>query len=152
MKKYITLILIITLFAPLSLIEARGNRQNRQEWFEKMREYKHQFLIQEVGLTADQQKKFFPIYDKMEDEIFKVVSETRQLEKKVSSGNVSDLEYENSAKAITELKQKECEIELKYFNQFKEILSSKQLFLLKKAEQKFAQQLMKKHNEHKKKK
>ena len=108
-------------------------------------------LAKELNLSAEQQKNLFPIYDKMEDEIFKVTSETRQLEKKVSSGKVTDLEYENAARAITELKQKECAIELKYFDQLKAILSSQQLFLLKKAERKFSHQLMKMRNKGKKK-
>ena len=137
MKRFITFILILSLFAPLCQIAANGNGKDRKEWFKKMRDYKHQFIIKELILSAEQQKNLFPIYDKMEDEIFKVTSETRQLEKKVSSGKVTDLEYENAARAITELKQKECAIELKYFDQLKAILSSQQLFLLKKAERKF---------------
>ena len=145
MKRYITLILILSLFAPLCQMEAKGGK-NRKEWFEKMREYKHQFLVKELGLTDEQQTKFFPLYDKMEDEIFKVTHETRQLDKKVSSGKATDLEYENAARAIIELKNKECDIELKYFTQFKSVLSSKQLFLLKKAERKFANELMKRHH------
>lgn len=151
MKRFITFILILSLFAPLCQIEAKGNGKDRKEWFKKMRDYKHQFIIKELNLSAEQQKNLFPIYDKMEDEIFKVTSETRQLEKKVSSGKVTDLEYENAARAITELKQKECAIELKYFDQLKAILSSQQLFLLKKAERKFSHQLMKMRNKGKKK-
>ena len=151
MKRFISFILILTLFAPLCQIEAKGNGKDRKEWFKKMRDYKHQFIVKELNLSAEQQKNLFPIYDKMEDEIFKVTSETRQLEKKVSSGKVTDLEYENAARAITELKQKECAIELKYFDQLKAILSSQQLFLLKKAERKFSHHLMKMRNKGKKK-
>lgn len=146
MKRYITLFIILAMFAPISMIEAKGNKGDREKWFAQMREYKHKFLAQELGLSQAQQDKFFPIYDKMENEIFKVNSETRQLEKKVSKGNASDVEYEAAAKAIIELKQKESAIELKYFNQFKTVLSSKQLFLLKKAERKFAKELIKKRS------
>lgn len=151
MKRFITFILILSLFAPFCQIEAKGKGKDRKEWFQKMREFKHQFIVKELNLSAEQQKNLFPIYDKMEDEIFKVTSETRQLEKKVSSGKATDLEYENAARAITELKQKECAIELKYFDQLKSILTSEQLFLLKKAERKFSHQLMKMRNKEKKK-
>ena len=150
MKRYITLILILSLFAPLCHIDAKGGR-NRDDWFKKMREYKHEFISKELGLSAEQQQKFFPIYDKMEDEIFKATSETHQLETKVSGNNVSDLEYENATRTIIELKQKEAAIELKYLDSLKTVLSSKQLFQLKKVERKFARQLMKmRNNKHKK--
>lgn len=145
MKRYITFILLVALFAPLCQIDAKGGR-NRDEWFKKIREYKHEFIANELGLTPEQQQKFFPIYDKMEDEIFKVTNETRQLEIKVSEGNVTDLEYDNATRAISELKQKEAAIELKYLDQFKSVISSKQLFMLKKAERKFANELVKKRN------
>lgn len=146
MKRYITLLLVLILFAPMSHIEAKGGKKDREKWFAQMREYKHNFIVKELGLSQEQQEKFLPIYDKMEDEIFKVSSETRQLEKKVSGGNATDVEYEAAAKAIIELKQKESTIEMRYFEQFKTVLSSKQLFELKKAERKFANQLMKKRN------
>ena len=66
MKRYITFILLVALFAPLCQIDAKGGR-NRDEWFKKIREYKHEFIANELGLTPEQQQKFFPIYDKMEN-------------------------------------------------------------------------------------
>ena len=44
MKRFITFILILSLFAPLCQIEAKGNGKDRKEWFKKMRDYKHQFI------------------------------------------------------------------------------------------------------------
>lgn len=150
MKRYILIILILALFAPINLVEANEKKQgkiDRKEWFAKMRNLKHNYLSKEIGLTPEQAEKFFPIYDSMEDEIFKVNRETRKLEKKVSeSESASDVEYEAAAKAIIDLKKKESTIELKYIDQFKTILSSKQLFLLKKVERKFTHKIMRGYN------
>ncbi|MBR3765803.1 MAG: hypothetical protein IKL11_01405 [Muribaculaceae bacterium] len=112
-----------------------------------MRQHKHDFIAKELGLAKDQQTKFFPIYDAMEDEIYKVNRETRKLEKQVANNKAAtDVEYDAATKAIIDLKKKESAIELKYFDKLKTVISSKQLFILKKAERKFTNNIMKEHN------
>lgn len=149
MKRSLIIILILSIFAPFNSIVAKGKdkKVDRKEWFAHMRQHKHEFIANELGLTKDQQTKFFPIYDAMEDEMFKVNRETRKLEKQVSDNKAAtDVEYDAATKAIIDLKKKESAIELKYFDKLKTIISSKQLFLLKKAERKFTNKIMKEHN------
>ncbi len=112
-----------------------------------MRNYKYEFFIKEVGLSKEQQEKFFPEYEAMEKEIFAVNKEARDIEKKVSASTtpVSDTEYEAAALAMSKVKQKEGEIENEYFAKFEKILSEKQLFLLKRAENKFTQNILNHH-------
>ncbi len=150
MKRSLVFILLLSLIAPFSIIEAKDKdkkKRDRKEWFAHMRQHKHEFLVDELELTKEQQTKFFPIYDEMEDEMFKVNRETRKLEKQVSENKAAtDVEYDAATKAIIDLKKKESTIELKYFEKLKTVLSSKQLFLLKKAERKFVNKIMKEHN------
>lgn len=149
MKRSLIIILVLALFAPLCTIEAKdkGKKMDRKEWFAHMRQHKHDFIAKELGLAKDQQTKFFPIYDAMEDEIFKVNRETRKLEKQVANNKAAtDVEYDAATKAIIDLKKKESAIELKYFDKLKTVISSKQLFILKKAERKFTHNIMKEHN------
>lgn len=121
---------------------------DRKEWFKELRQYKHSFLAKELELTKEQEAKFFPIYDEMDDALWKVNRETRGLERKIAkaNGKVSDLEYEKAAEAMFETKSKEGAIEKQYFAKLKSVLTPKQLFQLKRAERKFTDKLMKEHS------
>lgn len=129
---------------------ATDNKKNidRKEWFKELRQYKHSFLAKELDLTKEQEAKFFPMYDEMDDAMFKVNREARVMEKKItkSSEKVSDLEYEKAAEAMYEVKGKEAAIEKQYFTKFKTVLTPKQLFELKQAERRFTDKLMKEHS------
>lgn len=131
--------------------QVEKKKADRKEWFAKMREHKHDFIEDELDLTDEQEIKFFPIYDAMEDELYKVQRDTRMLEKQIADKKASDVEYDAATKAIIELKKKEADIELKYFDKFKTVLSSKQIFELKRAEKKFTRKIMKAHNKKSKK-
>lgn len=149
MKHTILAYLIFSFMLSASQLYARDNDQeentvDRQRFFKEMRDYKHRYLARELGLTKDQQNRFFPVYDEMEDETTKINDETRDLERRISesSDDVSDLEYDKATEALFDLKIHEGEIEKEYMNKFKDVLTKKQLFSLKSAERKFNRELM----------
>lgn len=84
----------------------------------------------------------------MEKEIFKINSEARRLEMQVSANidNASDEDFARAAQAMSDIKALEAQVEIKYYPQFAEILSDKQLFLLKRAENHFASNMLKHFN------
>ncbi|MDE6490348.1 MAG: hypothetical protein K2L49_04230, partial [Muribaculaceae bacterium] len=88
--------------------------------------------------------KFFPLYDRMESEKHAIDKQTRQLERDINAkgDNASDLEYEKAAEAAYELDGKKNAVEMRYFNEYKSILTKKQLFKLKCAERKFTHNIM----------
>lgn len=151
MKRILFIILALIVVAPFNVILAQGKKKDRKEWYAQMRQHKHDFIEDELDLTDEQEDKFFPIYDAMEDELHKVQRETRKLEKQVADKKATDVEYDAASKAIIELKKKEADIELKYFDKFKTVLSSKQIFELKRAEKKFTRKIMNAHNKKRKK-
>ncbi|MCM1297583.1 MAG: Spy/CpxP family protein refolding chaperone [Muribaculaceae bacterium] len=149
MKKTVVLTLLAILLTSVTRLSARGTEQDengydRQQFFKEMRDYKHRFLAKELGLTKDQQSKFFPIYDEMEDATTKLNDETREMERRIaeSTENITDLEYEKATEAMFDLKINEGQIEKEYMNKFADILSKKQLFMLKSAEKKFNRELI----------
>lgn len=157
MKRISLFIFLITSLALSAVADnhQKPSKENREQWFKEMREFKHNFLIKELDLTKEQQNAFFPIYDAMENECHKVHNETRKLQrdiKKKKGDEVTDIEYEKAAEALFELKNRESQIELKYLPQFKEILTPKQLFMFKEVEDKFTRHLMKQRNKHSNKK
>lgn len=141
--------LILTLLAILPLaLSAQGglSDSDRQRWLGEMRNYKHDFLTKELGLTREQQRDFFPLYDEMEDEIARLNAETREIENRASANqDATDLELENAARSVFELKRAEGQIEMTYFDKFKTILTPRQLLLLKNTERRFTQQLVNHH-------
>lgn len=145
----VTLITLATsLLLQCSAVSAqRPANEEREKWYKEMRDYKHSFLAKELDLNNEQQRKFFPVYDEMEDETAKLLHETRQMEDRViKEGNsVTDIEYEKAAEALFEQKSKEGEIEKNYMKKFEPILTKKQLFMLKGAERKFTRDIMKHH-------
>ncbi len=147
MKKTAHLILTLIIIATSSLTTiAQGNSEQRTKWMKEVRNYKYEFFTKELELTKEQQSAFFPLYEEMEKELFNANKEAKDIEKKIAGDtSANDTEYEAAALAITKVSQKEGEIEMKYFEKFEKILNKKQLFLLKRAESKFTQQMLNHH-------
>lgn len=140
------ILLAVSAFAQSKTLTA----DERQKFRAEMRNYKHEFLTRELELSKDQQRDFFPIYDEMSDEVDRIGSETRRLEKDVTSrADASDVEVEAAARAVYSQKYAEGEVEQRYYERFKQVLKPRQLLKLRSAERKFMQQLMRKHNRHK---
>lgn len=119
---------------------------DRQRWLSEIRGYKHDFLARELELSREQQQGFFPLFDAMEDEVERINTETRDLEQKACENeNATDLELENMARTIFEQKRAEGQVEMTYFEKFKDILTPQQLLRLKSTERRFTQQLVKQH-------
>lgn len=120
------------------------SRPSQTEWLKGVRSYKHDMLIKEMELTKTQQEEFLPLYKQMEEEIFQANKQVRDLEAKVSSSKdpVSDLEYAKAAEALSEASMVNAQIEEEYFKKFAKILSSKQLFQLKRAETRFTKSMI----------
>lgn len=133
---------LLILLATVALVAtAQGNK-----WAQEMLEAKHKMLIEQVELTDAQQKAFMPVYEEMEKEIYQTNRGARQLAATVAKkGNAAtEAEYQQAAEALSNAKVKEGEIEAKYFAKFTKILSKKQLFLLKQAENNFTRSMLQK--------
>lgn len=104
MRRIIIFSLLMLLLSAMSMHAT----DDRAKWFKELRQYKHEFLAKELGLTKDQQSKFFPIYSEMTKKIMRLNDDTRTMEGRIdrSKTEVSDLEYEKGAEALFELKAK----------------------------------------------
>lgn len=150
MKHISNILLTVTLLLSGLTVAAQPKNipdSERQKWFKEIREYKHSFLAKELDLSREQQRKFFLLYDEMEDQTNRLNHETRQLEEKVANSetDATDIEYEKATEVLFDQKCKEGEIEKAYLIKFQSILSKKQLFQLKGAERKFTRDIMKHH-------
>lgn len=126
--------------------QANLDNEDRDKIMEQLKPYKHKFLVKDLDLSKEQQRDFLPIYDKMDDELLKINEDTRRLERSVSENNdASEIEIEAASRAVFEQKQKEAQIELSYYDKFKEILSPRQLLKLKSSERRFTQWIVRHH-------
>lgn len=79
----------------------------------------------------------------MEREIYNTNRDARALAASVEKKKApTDSEYAQAAEALSRAKMREGEIEAKYFEKFSKILSKRQLFLLKQAENKFTRNML----------
>lgn len=118
--------------------------QQENKWMNEVRNFKHSFLIKETEMTEEQSNNFIPLYSEMEDKIYQANREARKLEQEItlSQKEISEENYLNAATVLSQVKEKEAEIEKHYFAIFSNILSKKQLFMLKRAENRFAFEML----------
>lgn len=128
---------------------AGKSRSNRSQWTQEMLDYKHDFIAEQTEMTQAQRDKFMPLYEAMEKEVFAAHRTAREQAKKVSSSKATDQDYATAARAMSQVKVKEGEIEGRYFEKFSKILSKKQMFQLKQAEMKFSRQMLSRGNKKK---
>lgn len=147
-KRFHFTLLFALVFSTISAFaqDAPMSNADRARWLSSIREYKHDYLAKELDLTKEQQREFFPLYDSMEDEIERINAETRDIERRLAENpDASELELENGARTIFEQKRAEGQVEMTYFDKFKEILTARQMVKLKNTERKFNQQLVNHH-------
>lgn len=149
MKKT-ALTLILILCATAACWAQRPHRgevspEQRTEWMQQYRDFKHKYLIRMLGLSEEQQEPFFAVYDQMDDELAAVSQQTRELEEKYLSDGAqyTDEEYTEAARQLFALKGKEAKIESDYFDRIKDVLTPRQLVQLKSAERDFTRRLQK---------
>lgn len=137
----------VSLSASLTVNGAPQTPGEREQWMTEMRQYKRIYLTKELELTREQQTKFYPLYDEMEDNEAKINDEARAMEKRVAEmQSPSDLEYEKATEAVYDAAVRSAQLEREYMDKFKEILSRKQLFRLKAVERQFNREMMKQHH------
>ncbi len=139
------LTIIIALAGTFALSAQQLSEQDRNRYVTQIRAYKHDFLTKELELTKEQQADFFELYDKMEDRIIDLGTESRTLEKKALENEATPEDVDAAIDVIYNQKIREGEIEKEYFDKFREILNPQQLVQLKSAERRFNQELMRQH-------
>lgn len=134
----LTAALIVSSTLPVAA-RKRLNDEERQRALTEMRNFKHTVLTRELDLRKDQQTKFFEIYDQMDDELFAIGEETRELERKtLNNAQASDTEINAASRALFEQKKREAEVELRYYDRMADVLTPRQLLKLKSAERRIA--------------
>lgn len=133
----------ILAFMLLFLIKL-GNAQEKRR--EEIESFRVAYFTRQLNLTSEEAKKFWPVYNEMQTEIQKLQKERRNRHRDLRDNeeNISDAELEKSINEEMASRQKELDIEKKYHERFKQILSMKKLAIFYRAQEGFKRELLRK--------
>ncbi len=135
------LFLLLATVMPIFAQEKCDNR-SRAEMHREFRDFKIKYIAQEIDLPADKFKEFSELYGQMEEEKHKVFSSTRRLEKSVkNNANSTEEDYARLNDAMVSAKAKDAEISKRYEEKFAKLLTPKQRYKLKDAEESFRKKM-----------
>lgn len=141
-KVYIFFLLVLTCVFIAPAQGRQEKRKNHEQMRREFLDFKMKFMAQEMDLKPEQQQKFFELYEKMEGERMQIFKETRSIEKKVKKNkDATDADYDALNKAMDEAREKNSKIDKKYEEQFATFLSSKQVYKMRNAEEKFRKKM-----------
>ena len=132
MKKIFFFLTFIICVMQLAVPAIAQERSGRDQWMNEIRQYRRTYFTKELRLSKEQQNKFFPIYDEMEEQMNRIEEDVRVMERRIAEADdASDVEYEKATEAIYEARVSQAELEKNYLEKFKNVLDKKQLFELK---------------------
>jgi len=134
MKKYFFSILFLTLCFVTSTASRTAAQDRKEQQLEKfvakVREYRMVKLIDRLKLTEDQSIRFFPRFNKYQDEQTANMLKGRQLFEdldKMKVSNATDADIEKKILQVLDVQKNSGEILGRYIRDFKEVLSMRQI-------------------------
>ena len=142
-KNALVLLLAISTFTMAQ--EPRGSMDNPEQR-EKIEAMRIAFITEEVELSPDQAKVFWPVYDEFQTKMKAIRS--KQLKgldmgrkQDLFDGDISESDLDKIMKQRFADEQKELDLKMEYHEKFKEVLEIKQVAKLYKAQHEFKRQL-----------
>ncbi len=98
-------------------------------------------ITQQLNLTSEQSKQFWPIYNKYSEDLQLIRNQQREIRKGFQTK--SDEQLRKDIDKVIELKEKEVATEKKYIQEFLKVINVRQVAMLYKAENLFKAMLLK---------
>ena len=132
-------LLILLLFTVISSVFAHdGDPVKKEKMMRDVQEFKMKYLAQEMELSELQKKKFFELYEEMNESKKDCYQEAIVMDRRLKEEkNASDEEYQQVRNAFNQANANWAEIEKQYDEKFSEFLSQKQIYKMKEAETNF---------------
>lgn len=136
MKKIILLALISF---SIYTVSAQNSRK------EELEAMKSAFITQKMGLSTEEARMFWPVYDQMENELENLRRRRREtlLDARQNYASLGDRELEKLVDGEVIFKQQELDIIKRYHPQFKQMLPIRKVAQLYRAEEEFKRELLK---------
>lgn len=111
---------------------------------EKIKSLRVAFLTNYLDLSVDESQKFWPIFNKMDADMDKLLSDyDMRRGKSPDFDNMSETELNNFILKQFEFEQKMLDLKKRYSDEYKKALPLKKVAMLGEAEQAFKRELMK---------
>jgi len=135
---------ILIIAALLFSLAGMAQRQFDPQTLELIKTKKIAFLTEELSFTSLEAQKFWPVYNELEKERYKLMDQKRELEHKSDSPNpgMTDADYRKLASEIAGTHAKESGLIVEYNQKFLNILPAEKVVKLYRAEAKFRASLM----------
>ncbi len=132
---------IISCVLLLFVVNLKAQGETKKEQIEALRVA---FITKEIGLTTDEAKVFWPVYNEYLDKLEANRKAFRKkYDPKIKLEFKTDKEAEDYITAETNLKTTESALYKEYNDKFKKVLSVKKVALLRQAEERFKKELVK---------
>ena len=142
MKKLNLSVLLLILFVTLPFLVKSQNFNQRKADIDAL---KVSIITTKVGLTTEEGKVFWPVYNEYDAEKQRLIKERRQkiVTARMNADNLSDKEIEEAILNDFTLKQRELDMERRYYDKFKKVLPMKKVAKFYMAEDQFKRELLK---------
>jgi len=145
MKRTFVLFIAFSLCTVFFLSAQNKTDERKRQDLEKLREKRVAYFTEEIGLTEEEAKEFWPVCNELEEKKFEINRNVRQEIRKIRDAqrtgkSVSDAEYDRLVNIISNSKEKEVEIEKEYLKKIRKILSPEKVFKYQRVEYKFARE------------
>lgn len=132
-------LLIILLLTGISLVFSQDeDPEKREKMMKEVQEFKMKYLAQEMELSEVQKKKFFELYEEMEESKRDCYKSAVVLAHQYRENpNSTEEDYQKVRAAFNQANAQWTEIENSYDEKFSEFLSRKQIYKMKEAEASF---------------
>ncbi len=144
--RIISTLVTIVLFCQASYAQPKEKGKPNKD---KVKAMKVAYITEKLNLSSEEAQKFWPIYNEFDDEMEAIHKQIRQMHKKDDAiDDMTDAEVEKMINSHTELRQNEFDVEKKYHEKFKQVLSIKKIAKLYKADHDFKRDLLQKLKDH----
>lgn len=142
MKKTIFL-MFIALLTIVTPVAAQNRHSGKgKDMMKEIREFKVKFLAQEMDLKDDQRTAFVDLYNDMDEKRSSVMKEVWKAERELKNNKgATEEDYRRVSDLMTRSREKSADIEKEYDGKFSKILTPKQLFKMKAAENEFQRKM-----------
>lgn len=144
MKK--TALILLLAMSTIALAQKPRGLMDNPEQREKIEAMRIAFITEEVELSPDQAKVFWPVYDEFQAKMKAI--RTEQLKgldmgrkQNILAGDLTDSDLDKIMNQRFADEQQELDLKIEYHEKFKEVLEIKQVAKLYKAQHEFKRQL-----------
>lgn len=141
MRRILALLVLLCAFLPVvqAVEVCDPPHLSREEYRAKQKA----FIIEKAGLTKKEAARFFPVYYELQDKKKKLNDDSWCLIRKGKENDVTELQYEEILDKIADNRIEATQLEKSYLAKFKKILSSKKIYMVRRAELRFHRELLK---------